>query len=244
MILIKKLEIKDKYTDNQKKAKPNSTQSSRSQSFKCLLQPECQPLTHRVPSWHPTTSPTCISNSAQTQNQILVIVPQNAWVSSPILLGRAPLWTLPAELSLMSLSVSSPHPTHQKSYGLVLKIDIESNCLVPPPPALGSSQQPWAWSCPALSAWRAVFSALLKPDATLLCKPPWLAESTLGSSPPGILVSSPAAPALHSAPATQAAWTLLPQGPLTCLGDALCPGKFTCSFLQLFTQRWPFQGLL
>ena len=53
MILIKKLEIKDKYTDNQKKAKPNSTQSSRSQSFKCLLQPECQPLTQRVPSWHP-----------------------------------------------------------------------------------------------------------------------------------------------------------------------------------------------
>lgn len=50
MILIKKLEIEDKYTDNQEKAKPNLTQSSRSQSFKRLLQPECQPLTHRVPS--------------------------------------------------------------------------------------------------------------------------------------------------------------------------------------------------
>lgn len=102
----------------------------------------------------------------------------------------------------MSLSVSSPRLTGQKSYRLVLKIDLESNYLVPPPPVLGSSQQPLTWSCPALSAWRAVFSIPLQPDATLLCKPPWLAESALGCSPPGALVSSPAAPALHSAPAT------------------------------------------
>lgn len=161
----------------------------------------------------------CISNSAQTRNQILVIVPPNAWVSSPTLLGRAPLWTLPAELSLMSLSASSPHPTRQKSCGLVLKIDLESNCLVPPPPALGSSQQPLTWSCPALSAWRAVFSTPLQPEATLLCKPPWQQSPQWAPDPPGrSFPPPPAAPALHSAPTTPASWTLLPPGPLTCLG--------------------------